>query len=112
MTQTDAATPETDSSELGAGREESSAVAVTRRQFTQAEVPPFAALRGEDSLYVDYQSGEREYYDLASDPAALDNIVDELSPEQAEALAAQLSALIECSGAACREAEGAALPSS
>jgi arylsulfatase A-like enzyme len=35
--------------------------------------PSYCAVRTEDSLYVDYASGEREFYDLRTDPYELDN---------------------------------------
>jgi hypothetical protein len=36
------------------------------------------AVRFEDSLYVDWANGDREFYDLAADPDQLENIYDEL----------------------------------
>lgn len=84
---------------------ESTPAAGERRRFTQATLPPFAALRGEDYLYVEYATGEREYYDLVTDPAALDNRAGELPGERVQALSARLAALANCAGAGCRSAE-------
>jgi hypothetical protein len=66
---------------------------------------PFKGLRTASYLYVEYESGEKELYDLKADPYELDNLA---GPAQ-EGLMAQLSAwlrrLAACAGADCREAE-------
>jgi N-acetylglucosamine-6-sulfatase len=41
---------------------------------TNRVVPGFCAVRGETSLYVTYETGEEELYDLTADPYELDNI--------------------------------------
>lgn len=67
----------------------------------------YEALRLPHALYVEYANGEREYYDLASDPYELTNAYAELSPHQAAALHSQLAALESCRGAtSCRQAAG------
>jgi N-acetylglucosamine-6-sulfatase len=62
--------------------------------------PSYEALRSRDALYVEYADGERELYDLASDPFQLDNIADEASPERIARLSGQLSAMANCHGPA------------
>lgn len=74
-------------------------------------VPDYQALRcGPGSgnlLYVEYQTGERELYDLATDPHELDNLAA-ATPETAIAqLSARLGNLRRCSGVGCRAAEDA-----
>jgi len=71
-------------------------------------VPPdFKAIRTSDErTYVEYETGERELYDLRTDPRQLRSLHDE--PERAievSALSARLQALKYCSGKGCRCAE-------
>ena len=71
-------------------------------------VPPdFKAIRtSEGRTYVEYETGERELYDLRTDPHQLRSLHDE--PERAveeAALSARLQALKDCSGKGCRCAE-------
>lgn len=74
-------------------------------RMIQADLPPFAALRGMDVLYVEYQSGEREYYDLAADPFALENMFDSLTQDRSDALAVALAEFATCTGDLCRTAD-------
>ncbi|HSK83270.1 MAG TPA: sulfatase [Rubrobacter sp.] len=74
----------------------------------KAYVPPdFKAIRTSDGrTYVEYETGERELYDLRTDPHQLRSLHDE--PERAveeSALSARLQALKYCSGKGCRDAE-------
>jgi arylsulfatase A-like enzyme len=65
----------------------------------------YEALRLQHAVYVEYADGEREYYDLTSDPYELKNAYAQLSPSEADALHSQLAALETCSGAAnCQNA--------
>jgi N-acetylglucosamine-6-sulfatase len=67
----------------------------------------YEALRLQHAIYVEYANGEREYYDLRSDPYELTNTYPELSPSQADVLHSQLARLERCSGAAnCQSAAG------
>jgi N-acetylglucosamine-6-sulfatase len=66
----------------------------------------YEALRTADSLYVEYANGEREYYDLRSDPFELVNIAGSLAPARLAALHAALAAVENChDGSACWAAE-------
>lgn len=79
--------------------------------------PTYRALRTEDALYVEYETGDAEYYDIAQDPHYLCNLLGDTSTDQAcvglsapghdelDALADRLDALATCSAAACRAAE-------
>jgi hypothetical protein len=52
------------------------------------------------AVYVEYMNGEREYYDLKSDPYELTNTYRRLSPSRVDALHSQLARLEDCRGAA------------
>jgi len=68
-------------------------------------VPTFTAIRTLGGIYVEYHDGERELYDLASDPDEMDNAAATTDPVKLEQLSAWLHALETCSGAGCRTAE-------
>jgi arylsulfatase A-like enzyme len=72
--------------------------------------PPFAALRTPHWLYVVYQDGERELYDLSTDPYEINNIVATADPALLGALDSQLQALRTCAGETCRTADSLPLP--
>jgi N-acetylglucosamine-6-sulfatase len=61
----------------------------------------YEAMRTHDFLYVEYRNGEREFYNLRTDPYELDNIADELTPVQLATLHADLQKLEQCRGAGC-----------
>jgi arylsulfatase A-like enzyme len=68
--------------------------------------PSYEAIRTHGSLYVEYATGEREYYDLRRDPFELDNIVAALAPQRLRRLHRTLIAIERCHGArACWRAE-------
>jgi N-acetylglucosamine-6-sulfatase len=63
--------------------------------------PPYSGIRRRDEVYVEYMSGEKEYYDLKKDPYQLEN-----RPQDApRAIKDKLSALKECAGDGCRRAD-------
>jgi N-acetylglucosamine-6-sulfatase len=66
--------------------------------------PSYEALRTKRELYVEYANGEREWYDLTSDPDELDNRYDELDFIDREYLHERLAELRRCRGADCRAA--------
>ena len=49
--------------------------------------------------YVEYNNGEREYYDRRTDPYELDNTVGDLSPQRLAELHSVVTALATCHGA-------------
>jgi N-acetylglucosamine-6-sulfatase len=65
--------------------------------------PRFTGLRTPDELYVEYQDGETELYDLRRDPYELQNLAGSpaLAGRQRD-LAARLARLRGCQGAGCR----------
>lgn len=71
--------------------------------------PGFHALRGDDFILVEYSTGEREFYDLAWDPAELDNMVMQVDSAHIAELSARLAAMARCTGASCRAIEEAPL---
>jgi arylsulfatase A-like enzyme len=76
-------------------------------QGGRTEVPTYKAVRTRDALYVEYETGERELYDLANDPYQLENLYHR--PAYSALLAdlqARLDALRNCTGKECHFAEG------
>jgi N-acetylglucosamine-6-sulfatase len=68
--------------------------------------PSYEAIRLDNSVYVEYVDGEREYYDIAADPYELRNIYFDLSAQRRAVLHAELAALEHCHGApACHRAD-------
>jgi N-acetylglucosamine-6-sulfatase len=72
-----------------------------RQTMSSGNPPSYEALRTADELYVEYVTGEREWYELLSDPDQLDNRYDELDASQRTALHERLVALENCHGAGC-----------
>jgi len=62
--------------------------------------PSYEALRSRDALYVEYADGERELYDLATDPFQLHNLANEAPPDRLARLSTQLAAMANCHGPA------------
>jgi arylsulfatase A-like enzyme len=60
---------------------------------------------GSHYKYVEYANGEKELYDLNSDPYELESLVDTADPALLENLSSRLAALKVCAEASCREAE-------
>jgi arylsulfatase A-like enzyme len=79
-----------------------------RRLFQLKQKPrltAYQAVRSSRYLFVRYQSGEREFYDLASDPAQLRNIVAEVDPRMIQRYSLWLDQLRKCKGSECQKAE-------
>lgn len=64
----------------------------------------YNALRTDELLYVEYENGEREYYDRTRDPQELNNIAGTLPEQRRRHLSDLLYALSHCSGATCATA--------
>ncbi|HMJ04444.1 MAG TPA: sulfatase-like hydrolase/transferase, partial [Conexibacter sp.] len=60
--------------------------------------PTYEALRSQDALYVEYADGERELYDLASDPFQLRNLAREAPPERLARFSGALAMMASCRG--------------
>jgi arylsulfatase A-like enzyme len=72
--------------------------------------PVFVGIRTLRYKYVEYWTGVREIYDLASDPYELSNFRGSASPDLIAELSSLLRSLTTCVGAACRAAETFAVP--
>ncbi|MGZ4311910.1 MAG: sulfatase family protein [Solirubrobacteraceae bacterium] len=68
--------------------------------------PTYEAMRTRRFLYVEYTDGEREFYDLRTDPYEIDNLAGSLSPGQIDQLHAELTRLQDCHGSAACWAAG------
>jgi arylsulfatase A-like enzyme len=64
--------------------------------------PSYEAIRGPRYTYIEYVTGEREYYDLSSDPFELNNTYLSLSASRQAQLHQTLTLLESCSGEDCR----------
>ncbi|HEX2932597.1 MAG TPA: sulfatase [Candidatus Binatia bacterium] len=67
----------------------------------------YRAVRSSRYLFVQYQSGEREFYDLLHDPDELYNIVAKVDPIWIKRYSLWLDHLSNCKGPDCRSAENA-----
>jgi N-acetylglucosamine-6-sulfatase len=72
--------------------------------------PAFEALRLPGSTYVEYGSGEREYYDLQSDPWETENLAATADPALLKTLSTCVDRMKTCVAAECRAVESEALP--
>jgi N-acetylglucosamine-6-sulfatase len=58
----------------------------------------YAAIRTEGALYVEYETGEVEYHDLARDPDEIRNTASSLPPDRRKRLHEILRANVDCKG--------------
>lgn len=65
-------------------------------------MPAYYGVRTATELYVEYDNGESEYYDLRADPYELNNLVRQTSTAVLSRLSARVAALKGCRGASCR----------
>jgi arylsulfatase A-like enzyme len=69
--------------------------------------PTYEAIRGATWVYVEYDGGEKEYYDRATDPDELHNAYAELPNDEKVSLHAMITALQSCHDArSCAAADG------
>jgi arylsulfatase A-like enzyme len=81
------------------------------QRFRQiVSVPGYTGLRCRGHTYVEYETGERELYDLAQDPYQLLNVYPASSSTLATQQSDRLAELASCQGAGCRAAEDASPP--
>lgn len=73
--------------------------------FDEFQPPRFSALRSQQWLYVTYEDGETELYDLVNDPYEMRNIAGSAPKSLVKRLAAQTAAMSACAGASCRVAD-------
>lgn len=65
----------------------------------------YRGIRTETFLYVEYQNGELEFYDLIADPYELNNIASSIDPKIISSLHSWLGQLQTCSAKDCRKLE-------
>lgn len=65
----------------------------------------FAGVRTKRYTYLEYESGEREFYDLVTDPYQLHNTYDTMPADLRVALHTRVKALRTCRAEACRATE-------
>jgi N-acetylglucosamine-6-sulfatase len=98
-----------DPDQSGPGRSVSSPKHKRPRRHVQwlalNDIPNFRGLRTARYTYVEYDTGERELYDLSKDPAELRNLPPGAEPALRERLHRELLGLANCTGAGCRTAE-------
>jgi arylsulfatase A-like enzyme len=71
-------------------------------------VPAFRGIRTQIFSYVEYITGEKEYYDLKADPYQLQNLAAKLDPKVIAQLSARVKELAACKASTCRTAEDVA----
>ena len=71
----------------------------------EAGRPGLRAIRTENNIYVEYDTGETELYDLNRDPYELNNTYEETGLKELSLLQGWLDALRDCAGEECRAAE-------
>jgi len=73
---------------------------------TPGVAPVFQGLHTADNqVYIEYETGELEYYDRNVDPDQLTNAATTADPDLLGRLASRLNALRDCAGADCRTEE-------
>lgn len=65
-------------------------------------IPQFSAIRTRDYLYVEYVTGERELYNLNTDPYQLESLHAHADPQLLQRLSEDLAQLKTCVGASCQ----------
>jgi arylsulfatase A-like enzyme len=68
-------------------------------------IPMFRGVRTRDYTYIEYNTGERELYDLRTDSHQMQNIDSTADPALVEQLVKTLNQLHGCAGAICRTVE-------
>lgn len=79
-------------------------------EASESATPAFRALRSSDTLYVKYETGERELYDLSKDPYELSNLVQKTPNPLLREYQRRLDALASCSARECEQLENLPLP--
>jgi len=77
----------------------------SRSNGKERAVPSFEGIRTSTALYVEYETGERELYDLVADPSELRNLAGSSDTALLARYSSWLAALRACTGASCRTAD-------
>ena len=73
-------------------------------------MPNFKGFRTATYKYVEYATGEKEFYDLVADPNEAQNRASSQTPAFLSAASSLLSQLFHCAGATCRSADAQTPP--
>jgi N-acetylglucosamine-6-sulfatase len=77
-----------------------------KRILVESPARGWAMIRESDYVYVEYDTGGRELYDLSADPYELENLLGTNGSGDAGDLPQRLDTLKGCAGGSCRSAEG------
>lgn len=72
----------------------------------------YQMLRSPTEVYIRWHTGDREYYDLRSDPYQLENGIDRLDRSTRRGFEDELDALVECEGEQCHRWGNESAPTS
>ena len=75
-----------------------------------SHIPHYVGVRTLRYTYVEYETGERELYDLQSDPDELDNLAPATTPSVLDGWHRYLTPMTTCRGAGCLTADTATPP--
>ena len=85
--------------------------AILSERETNLEAPPrWQVLRMRGEKYVRFENGEKEYYDLASDPYEVHSNPETVDQAIRDDWERRLGDLHRCKGIGCRAAENSSLP--
>ena len=100
-----AAEPDDDTNPPTAGTPTQGAAAElrqARRRLVAVSIPPYRALRTARYLYAEYSTGEKQLFDVVTDPFELHNLAATADPTLLATLSSRLAGLAACSGRSCR----------
>jgi len=100
-----AAEPDDDTNPPTAGTPTQGAAAAlrqARRRLVAVSIPPYRALRTARYLYAEYSTGEKQLFDVVTDPFELHNLAATADPTLLATLSSRLAGLAACSGRSCR----------
>lgn len=80
-------------------------VAGREKWYRKVYPPAYRLLRAHGFKYIEYETGEKEFYDLIEDPEEFSNIYDRLSRQQKKDLSMQLQRMSQAHGKECRLVE-------
>jgi hypothetical protein len=72
---------------------------------TNTQPPTHKGVHTQDHMFIEYDTGEHELYDLNADPFQLDSIPQAVNPQLYSTLQTRLDALRSCKSAVCRAHE-------
>ena len=69
------------------------------------DIPEYHAIRIQNYIYVEYSTGEKEFYNIANDPNELHNLAATADPALLQRFSQRLAMLKTCQMSACQSAE-------